>query len=133
MSLTRPWKPSNADDALKEKIEALKKAEAKAFASRKRFRERAWLQAVYRQFCIWADKNCVGNRTKRLLRLYKIDARKGRDLIWILIEISSQETNPKKKSRWANALRAALRHKVKPQALNDFFDQNEGVAGAATK
>ena len=116
---------------LRAQMRSLEKIEAASFASRNRYWERDYLDAVYKRYRLWTRLGVASAMETQLAHLYQTKRRKGSDLIRLIIDCSSQETRPKVKSRWANALRYADLKNVEAGQLLKFFDKHEGVAGCA--
>jgi hypothetical protein len=108
-----------------------------------------YLEAVLKLYLRWKDRNCAGKGAKGVLaELYpgRVKIRRGTHTIRCIIDASSpvidalskedKEAEEKKRSRWTNTLRYAVREDratVKEIGLGGVFGRNGGVAGCARK
>jgi hypothetical protein len=122
------------DRTRRDELKQLKRVEEESFASRERFRERPYLQAVYELYCDWADDRHSKARSAQMARLNGISPRKDSHPIRIIIDCSSPSTEERIKSRWTRALRFALAKRVPPSKLLDLLDEEGrgGLAGLAS-
>src|SRR5271170_2906372 len=120
------------EPALRKEIGHLQKIEKESFAARGRFRERAYLQAVYKVYRCWpvAERKA---RAEQMARIADVLWRQSTHPIRIIIDCSSPSTDEKTKSRWTQALRCASRQDVKFVRLNDYLmeEGKGGIAGRA--
>ena len=147
------WEPKRSErphpSATRAAITKLAKLETKCFGPRhKKTDFYKYLEGVFDLYLMWKNRNCAGKGAKEVLaELYpdKVKIRKGTHTIRCIIDASSpginaltnedKESEEKKRSRWTNALRYAVRDRatVKQIGLGGFFGRNGGVAGCATK
>jgi hypothetical protein len=123
---------SQSPGAREHELERLKEIEKKSYASRRRFWERDFLKAVYETWRKW-PRLMRGVYSRQMARLSDLKPRSGTDSIRVIIDCSSPRTDPKKRSRWALALRLAADKKLEPSDLEEFFDEEGGVSGRASE
>jgi hypothetical protein len=143
----RPQKPRPSET--RAAITELARLEKKCFGPRhKKTDFYEYLERVFDLYLMWKDRNFARKATKGVLaELYprSVKVRKGTHPIRCIIDASSpeidaltkvdKEAEEKKRSRWTNALRYAVRDRatVKQSGLGGFFRSNGGVAGCATE
>jgi hypothetical protein len=118
--------------ARQKELDHLKQVEKKSFTSRNRFREREFLQAVYRVWRQWPKDKKRAN-AERMAKLSEVPSRKSAHSLRIMMDCSSPGTDEKLRSRWTQALRYAHAQNVHSSALLEFLMEGVkgGVAGAA--
>ena len=143
----RPQRPRPSET--RAAITKLARLEKKCFGPRhKKTDFYEYLEGVFDLYLMWKDRNCAGKGAKEVLEeMYprSVKVRKGTHTIRCIIDASSpginaltdedKEPEEKKRSRWTNALRYAVRDRatVKQSGLGGFFGSNGGVAGCATE
>jgi hypothetical protein len=113
-------------------LERLKEIEKKSYASRSRFWERDFLQAVYElwwRWPWWTRWVCAAGMARRC----GVKVQPSTHAIRIVIDCSSPRTDARTRSRWALALRLAADKKLKPSELEEFFAKSGGIAGRANE
>jgi hypothetical protein len=105
-----------------------------------------YLDEVLRLYLNWKDRNCAGKEARAVLaKMYRdrVKSRSNTHTIRSIIDASSKITTGlseeekkeemKKRSRWTNALRVAVRNRatVEKIGLGGFFGRNGGPAGCA--
>jgi hypothetical protein len=114
-------------------IERLEEIEKKSFAGRRRFKERPYLQAVYKLYCDWRADRYSESRSKEIAKFRGISLRRDSHPIRIIIDCSSPNTDEKMRSRWALALRHAYTKRIASSKLLEFLAEEGGVAGRASE
>lgn len=129
-------------------ITKLKRLEKRAFGPRhKKTDFYEYLDGVLKLYLRWKDRRYAGEARRVLAELYpgRVKIRRGTHTIRCIIDASSpginaltkedKEAEEKKRSRWTNALRYAVRDRatVKEIGLGGFFGRNGGPAGCARK
>lgn len=118
---------------LRSQMKKLRDYEHACFGSRRRFREREYLNAVYERYRRMKKARDVKVTLALVADLSGLGAKKGSHPVRHIIECSSREPERRIKSRWTNALRFAELKKIEPSDLLDFIDKNGGAAGCAEK
>jgi hypothetical protein len=120
---------SKLEPARRKELERLQEIEEKSFASRGRFRERPYLEAVYEHYGKWSAAGHPKSRAAHMAKLCGISPRKDSHPI----KITSPETDVKLRSRWALALRNAFKHGISSSKLLEFLDEKGkgGLVGRA--
>ena len=120
-----------SDQALRQRISALKKLEEKCFASRKRLAFYRYLAAVYQLYADLRRTNATEDLARRIAKLFNLDTRQDMDSFRIIVDASSQ-ADSKTKSRWSRALRFAWHERKSWTDLESFLRENGGPAGCAS-
>jgi hypothetical protein len=121
------------EPARRKELDQLQEIEKKSFASRGRFRERPYLQAVYKLYRKWRADRHAPSRAAHMAKLCGISPRKDSHPIKIIIDCTSPKADVKIRSRWALALRNASEQGISSSKLLEFLDQKGkgGLAGRA--
>jgi hypothetical protein len=119
--------------ARRDEVKQLQEIEKKGYASRRRFWEREYLQAVYEIYCDWRADNGTTRRAKQMAQVCKRTPRKASHPIRIIIDCSSPNTDEKMRSRWTLALRHANAKGISSSKLLEFLDEEGGIAGRASE
>jgi hypothetical protein len=117
----------------RKEIERLEEIEKKSFAVRSRFKERPYLQAVYKLYRDWREDGLSTSLSRQAAKMCGIPLREDSHPIRIIIDCSSPNTDEKMRSRWALALRHAYVKRISPSKLLEFLDDEGGVAGRASE
>jgi hypothetical protein len=145
------WKPKPAQGphpfATRVVTTKLARLEKRALGPRhKRTDFYEYLEGVLKLYLMWKERKYAGKKARRVLaEMYpdKVKIRRGTHTIRCIIDASSpaidalskgdKEAEEKKRSRWKNALRYAVRKRatVKEIGLGGFFGRNGGPAGCA--
>ena len=142
----RPQRPRPSET--RAAITKLARLEKKCFGPRhKKTDFYEYLEGVLDLYLMWKDRNCAGKAAKGVLaELYpgRVEIRRGTHTIRCIIDASSpvinalskvdKEAEEKKRSRWTNTLRYAVRDRatVKEIGLGGFFGRN-GESPAARR
>jgi len=110
----------------------LRKIEKESHQSRGRFWEREVLTAVYG---VWSRRGWWTGKlyAAQLAKLCNVKPKPGTHAIRTIIDCTSPRTDPKRRSRWALALRLAADRNLKPEELGEFFAEEGGIAGRANE
>jgi hypothetical protein len=124
---------SKLEPARRKELDRLQEIEEKSFASRGRFRERPYLEAVYQLYGKWSAAGHSKSRAAHMAKLCGISPRKDSHPIKIIIDCTSPETDVKLRSRWALALCNAVKRGISSSKLLEFLDEKGkgGLVGRA--
>jgi hypothetical protein len=126
-SMTPAW-----EVAIKLKIKELRRLEKQAFGQRHGKTDfYDYLKAVYNAWD-WSDAKTASRVGRQVAKLCKIEARKNKSPIRIVIDATSNAQDRQAKSRWTQALEYAIRKKVRGTAFKNFLRKNGGPSGCAT-
>jgi hypothetical protein len=112
-------------------IQPAKEAAARLRRRVGRFEIYDLLEAVYRVYCEWKNRNSANRFTRRLANDQGIVRRKGMSPIRVLIEATMPSADLKRKSRWVRALEYVYSEDIAPSRFRKFVRSNGGVAGCA--
>ena len=96
-----------------------------------RFACYSYLEAVYRQYRLWAEDGAAKRRSRILSRKHGVELRRGVHPVRVLITLTYPSIDPKMASRWTRALEYAAHCRALPGDLAGFFSRYGGVAGCA--
>jgi hypothetical protein len=116
--------------ARKDEVKQLQEIEKRSYASRRRYWEREYLQAVYEIYRDWREANDTKRRADQMAEVCERTLRAGSHPIRVIIDCTSPNTDEKMKSRWTLALRHANAKQIEPSNLDKFFSE-EGEGGLA--
>jgi hypothetical protein len=118
-SMTPAW-----EVAIKLKIKELRRLEKQAFGQRHGKTDfYDYLKAVYNAWD-WSDAKTASRVGRQVAKLCKIEARKNKSPIRIVIDATSNAQDRQAKSRWTQALQYAIRKKVRETAFKNFLRKN---------
>ena len=114
-------------------LEQLCEIESEAFSSRKRYRERPYLAAVYQLYRDWRQDKQAKSRAEKMAEICGISLRSDFHPISVLLACSSPGTDEKMRSKWSLTLQFANENDVSSSDLASFMDAHGGMAGCASK
>jgi hypothetical protein len=115
---------------IKSKVEDLRQLEKQVFGPRHGktdFYE--YLKRIYNA-CNWTDPKEAARLARRVAKVYKLDTRKNKSPIRILIDATSKQDRLVK-SRWTQAIEYAVAQRASGNAFKKFLEKNGGVSGCA--
>ena len=112
-------------------LRAVVKAEHKLSRSRRRFAANRYLREVLRIYRKWERRGVEKQYGRELARTAGITSRSHAHPIKLIIDATSSDCDPKKKSRWGRALQFIALRKIPSKGLDDAFRKNGGIAGCA--
>jgi hypothetical protein len=125
-------KPPPWEVQLRAKIEELRRLEQKAFGPRHGKTDfHKYLKGVFNKWD-WADPKVSRRVGRRVAKLYKIDTRKNKTPIHVVIDATCKQDR-QTKSRWAQAVEYAVATGARGDAFKKWLKKNGGVYGCATK
>jgi hypothetical protein len=117
----------------KSELQQLRDIERKALSSRKRYRERPYLAAVYQLYREWRQDDRSKLRAEKMAALDGKSLRSDAHPISVMLACSSPGTDEKLRSKWSLALQFARKNGVWPSDLGNFMDAHGGMAGCVRK
>jgi hypothetical protein len=119
--------------AIESKIKELRRLENQAFGPRHRktdFYE--YLKAIYKAWD-WTDAKTASRVGRQVAKSCKIEARKNKSPIRIVIDATSKAQDRQAKSRWTQALEYAVAKRAAGNGFKKFLKKNGGVLGCAKR
>lgn len=103
----------------------------RATTPKSRFACYSYLEAVYRQYRLWARDGVAKRRSRILSRKHGVKLRRGVHPVRVLITLTYPSIDPKMANRWTRALEFAALSDISPEKLVRFFQRNGGISGCA--
>jgi hypothetical protein len=94
-----------------------------------------YLAEVLKLYFEWRQSEARKKNKRLLAATYELKIRKNTHTIRAIIDASSEDEDPRVKSKWTRALQYAANNgnKVKERGLVEFLEENGGVEGCAAK